>query len=183
MTVCEWVCECVGSQAHSKNAFVFPGLLPIAGRGGKTALSLCLLSLLVRLCLSSPSLFTFWDHFSLKYCYAEPEARHGMCKYLKGWRQFVPLKMWAELWKGSQIRQQLWMIEAPLLFVLSILDGLSASGLVCANCDAISSIFAEEENRISLSWYIMWEVCIHDMCRLSRLDSCVGYQGWIPVQV
>lgn len=34
------LCVCAGGQAYSKNAFVFPGLLPIAGRGGKTALFL-----------------------------------------------------------------------------------------------------------------------------------------------
>lgn len=48
-----WLCLCLclclctwgwggagGRPAHTKNAFVFPGLLPIAGRGGKTALFL-----------------------------------------------------------------------------------------------------------------------------------------------
>lgn len=42
LKVCVYVCV-RGSQAHSENAFVFPGLLPIAGRGGKTALFLVLL--------------------------------------------------------------------------------------------------------------------------------------------
>lgn len=40
LTILEGVrlCECLGEPIHSENAFVFPGLLPIAGRGGKTPL-------------------------------------------------------------------------------------------------------------------------------------------------
>lgn len=50
-------------------------------------------------------------------------------------------------------------------------------GWICANCHAISYVFAQEGKRISLSSYVLREGCIHYLCRLTGLDSSAGEVG------
>lgn len=112
-TVCECVCVSVWeAKLTPKNAFVFPGLLPFAGRGGKTAalFSVSHISPCESPCLSlHVKTISLWSAAVLNQrlvtdCVNTLEAEDSL--------SFLRCEHSRKEKKKSQIRQQLWMIQA-----------------------------------------------------------------------
>lgn len=91
-----------------------------------------------------------------------------MCKNLEGWRQFVFFRDVSRALKRV-------IYFSGFAFPLEYFGLIERLKPALYKLWCLLAAFVLKKGTEFLCHDIMWEVCIHDMCRLTRLDSCVGF--------